>query len=457
MDGILNLFVSIVSQPSILVSLIALLGLLLQRKKVSDVIQGTLKTFVGFLVLIGGAGLISGSLAPFAEMFQTALNTQGVVPSNEAVVAIALQEYGTTTALIMLVGMIVNIALARFTRFKFIFLTGQAMLYISCLTAVILIGAGFEPNATTIILGGIFEGTLLTVTPALCQPFMKSITGNDNVAMGHTGNIGYASAGLIGKLFGNKEKSTEDINIPKSFGFLRDSTVSIMILMSIVYVALAIIAGPEYVETQLSNGDNFIIFALIQAGTFTAGFVVVLQGVRMVLGEIVPAFQGIAKKLVPNSRPALDVPIIFPYAPNAVLIGFFVSFLVGTISMFGMIALGTTVIIPGVVGHFFCGAASGVFGNATGGRRGAILGAIFNSLLISWLPLFILPVLGNLQLASSTFADTDYLIPGLALGKLGELGSGALIFGIIAFLVIVVLTSVFLNTRDKSKKISEAK
>ena len=84
-------------------------------EKFSDVVQGTLKTFVGFLVLIGGAGLLANSLTPFAEMFQTALNTQGVVPSNEAVVAIALQQYGTPTALIMLVGMVVNILLARFT------------------------------------------------------------------------------------------------------------------------------------------------------------------------------------------------------------------------------------------------------------------------------------------------------------------------------------------------------
>ncbi|EHO49423.1 hypothetical protein HMPREF9104_02588 [Lentilactobacillus kisonensis F0435] len=75
-----------------------------------------------------------------------------------------------------------------------------------------------------------------------------------------------------------------------------------------------------------------------------------------------------------SSKPALDVPIIFPYAPNAVLLGFFVSFIVGTLSMFGMIAMGTTVIIPGVVGHFFCGAAAGIYGNAAGGRRGAIIG-----------------------------------------------------------------------------------
>lgn len=170
----------------------------------------------------------------------------------------------------------------------------------------------------------------------------------------------------------------------------------------------------------------------------------------MILAEIVPAFQGIAMKLVPNSKPALDVPIIFPYAPNAVLLGFFVSFIVGTLSMFGMVTLGTVVIIPGVVGHFFCGAAAAIYGNAKGGRRGAIIGAAVNSLLISWLPLFILPVLGNLSLASSTFADTDYLIPSIILGNIGALGETALLVGIIGFTVLVCLASKLMKELEKA-------
>ena len=151
---------------------------------------------------------------------------------------------------------------------------------------------------------------------------------------------------------------------------------------------------------------------------------------------------------MPNSKPALDVPIIFPYAPNAVLIGFFVSFIVGTISMLAMVGLNTTVIIPGVVGHFFCGAAAGVLEIPQGTSRSDFRGA-FNGLLISWLPLFILPVLGDLQLASSTFADTDYLIPGLFLGKLGEAGPSLLVGGIIAFVVVVLLASAVLTMREK--------
>lgn len=446
MNGILNLFVSIATTPALLIGLIALVGLVLQKKSATETIQGTIKTFAGFLILTGGSTILSNALTPFAKMFKFALGVQGVVPSNEAVVAIALVKYGSITALIMLVGMVVNILLARFTKFKYIFLTGQAMLYVSCLSAVVLISAGMGSSWQTILLGGLFEGTLLTITPAFCQPFMREITHGDNVAMGHTGNIGYAISGLVGQWFGDKKHSTEDIEFPKALGFLRDSTVSITIVMGIVYIILAIMTGPHFVETKLSNGTNYIVYAFVQAGTFAAGFAVVLQGVRMILAEIVPAFQGIAQKLVPNSKPALDVPIIFPFAPNAVLLGFIVSFIVGTLSMFVMIAMHTVVIIPGVVGHFFCGAAAAIYGNSKGGRRGAILGAIVNSLLISWLPLFILPVLGNLKMAASTFADTDYLVPGILLGNLGHYGATALTCGIIGFTAVVCIVSALMKS-----------
>ena len=52
-------------------------------------------------------------------------------------------------------------------------------------------------------------------------------------------------------------------------------------------------------------------------------YFVILAGVRLILGEIVPAFKGISERLVPNSKPALDCPIVYTYAPNAVLIGFY--------------------------------------------------------------------------------------------------------------------------------------
>lgn len=84
--------------------------------------------------------------------------------------------------------------------------------------------------------------------------------------------------------------------------------------------------------------------------------------------------------------------------------------------MFLLYVMGLTVIIPGVVPHFFVGAAAGVFGNATGGRRGAILGAFAQGLLITFLPVFLMPVLGDLGFANTTFSDADFGAVGILLG-----------------------------------------
>ncbi|MBZ9013186.1 PTS ascorbate transporter subunit IIC, partial [Escherichia coli] len=176
----------------------------------------------------------------------------------------------------------------------------------------------------------------------------------------------------------------------KSLLFLRDTPVAISFTMSIIFLVTCLFAGADAVK-ELSGGKNWFMFSIMQSITFAAGVYIILQGVRMVIAEIVPAFKGISDKLVPNARPALDCPVVFPYAPNAVLVGFLSSFAAGLIGMFTLYLLNMIVIIPGVVPHFFVGAAAGVFGNATGGRRGAILGAFAQGLLITFLPVFLLP------------------------------------------------------------------
>ncbi|MDO7161178.1 PTS transporter subunit IIC, partial [Acinetobacter baumannii] len=84
--------------------------------------------------------------------------------------------------------------------------------------------------------------------------------------------------------------------------------------------------------------------------------------------ELIPAFQGIASKVVPGAIPALDCPIVFPYAQNAVLIGFISSFIGGLVGLTILAtvlgpAWGLALILPGLVPHFFTGGAAGVYGN----------------------------------------------------------------------------------------------
>lgn len=431
----------IVSTPAILVALIAVLGLILQKKALPDIIKGGIKTFVGFLVVSGGAGIVQNSLNPFGTMFEHAFHLSGVVPNNEAIVAVALTTYGSATAMIMFAGMVFNILIARFTRFKYIFLTGHHTLYMACMIAVILSVAGFT-SLPLILFGGLALGIIMSLSPAFVQKYMVQLTGNDKVALGHFSSLGYWLSGFVGSIVGDKSKSTEDMKFPKSLAFLRDSTVSITISMAIIYLIVATFAGSDYIAKELSGGTNGFVYALQLAGQFAAGVFVILAGVRLILGEIVPAFKGISERLVPNSKPALDCPIVYPYAPNAVLIGFVSSFIGGLVSMAIMIATGSVVILPGVVPHFFCGATAGVIGNASGGVRGATIGAFLQGVLISFLPVFLMPVLGGLGFQGSTFSDADFGLSGIVLGLLNNVGSmSGIIVGIVVILVAMIAVS----------------
>ena len=417
---IIEFIADILKVPAVLVGLIAMVGLLAQRKSFTDTVKGTIKTILGFLVLGGGATVLISAITPLGLMFEQAFKLQGIVPNNEAIVSMALKkEYGTATALIMAFGMVANIVIARFTRLKYIFLTGHHTFYMACMISIILIVSGFQ-GWQLIFTGALVLGLIMAFFPALAQPQMRKITGNDDVAFGHFGTLGYVLAGWLGKAVGKGSRSTEEMSLPKNLSFLRDSSISISLTMMIIYLILAIFAGSDYVESNLSNKDNYLVYAIIMAITFAAGVFIILQGVRLILAEIVPAFTGFSEKLVPNAKPALDCPVVFPYAPNAVLIGFLFSFLGGLVGLFVLGQLNAVLILPGVVPHFFCGATAGVFGNAMGGRRGAMLGAFANGLLVTFLPVVLLPVLGSLGFANTTFSDVDFCGVGILLGNMAK-------------------------------------
>ena len=70
----------------------------------------------------------TGSVHP-GDLFQAAFGLEGVVPNNEAITSLALSEYAVRTASIFALGMCCNIVLARFSKLKYIFLTGHHALY----------------------------------------------------------------------------------------------------------------------------------------------------------------------------------------------------------------------------------------------------------------------------------------------------------------------------------------
>lgn len=428
MIGILNFIQQILSTPAIFVGLIALLGLALQKKDAQSVIKGTIKTILGFIVLSAGAGVIQESIIPFGDLFQLAFNVRGVVPNNEAITSLGLNEYAVQTASIFALGMCANILLARFSKWKYIFLTGHHALYMSCLIAIILSIAGFD-GWKLIVGGALLLGFLMTFFPAIMQPTMREVTGDDSLALGHFGSSGYWLSAQIGKLCGKKEdtRTTEDVNFPQGISFLRDNTISISIAMFFCYIIVAGVANFTNYDAaaEILAGNNWVLASVINAITFSAGIYIVLAGVRMLIAEIVPAFKGISEKLVPSAKPALDCPILFPFAPNAVLIGFFCSFIGGilglvVLALMGYVGIAVAIILPGAVVHFFCGATAGVCGNARGGLKGCVLGSFVHGVAVTFLAAGLLPVLGSLGFANTTFSDADFTIVGIIFGNMAK-------------------------------------
>ena len=137
---------------------------------------------------------------------------------------------------------------------------------------------------------------------------MRQITGSDDIALGHFCTFGYMFTALIAKLTGDKSKSTEDVALPKSLEFLQDTYLSVMVVMVPFYLIVAIFAGPKACA-EYAGATNYIVFMFLQALQFVTGLYVLMAGVRLLLAELVPAFQGISMKLVPNSKLPSIIPI----------------------------------------------------------------------------------------------------------------------------------------------------
>ena len=89
--GVLNFIIdNILINAAVVLGLVALLGLILQRKPVSECISGTFKTMMGFMILSAGSNVIVGALEPFSTWFSAGLGIQGSVASIEAVLAVAM-------------------------------------------------------------------------------------------------------------------------------------------------------------------------------------------------------------------------------------------------------------------------------------------------------------------------------------------------------------------------------
>ncbi|WP_429908149.1 PTS sugar transporter subunit IIC [Klebsiella pneumoniae] len=388
----------LLGQASILIAFIAMLGLILQKKSPGKTAEGTFKTLLGFLIMMAGINIIVATLTFLNDIFTQGFGMKGYITDVAAIAGLANRELGSEVALTLLVIFAVNIIIARLTPLKYIFLTGQALLWMATIGAVIGYKSGLT-GVPLIFTGGIFGGVMAVLMPALA----------------HFCTIGYLVQAAVAKVVGKGSRSTEDLELPDNFKFLQDTYLAMAVVMVPMYLIPAIAAGPQYIA-QFSGGINYLMYAFMQSIQFVAGVFVLYSGVRLLLNELVPAFRGIAMRIVPDAKPALDCPVLFPYAPNAVIVGFLATTVGSIIGMLVFPMFGLAMILPGLLTNFFAGGTAGVFGNALGGRRGAMIGGVIHGLFITFLPAILVPMLESYGFTGVTFSDSDVISSGLVLG-----------------------------------------
>ena len=444
--GIAN---NIFSQVPILIGLIALVGLLLQRKPIETVVGGTLRAVVGVVILTIGVDVFVGGLVAFQAIVSSAVGLEP--PTAESTLNDFLAGTGSAVPMIIAVGFVIHLLLVGvFPAARYVYLTGHLMFWMSIVIGASLVEVFADISRTTLIVAGaVIIACYWTLQPLWIAPLMQRVTGHDQFGLAHTTSsvallAGYGSKAL--RLGDAERHDSEKLNLPRQLSFFKDINVSTALIIAVLMLVAIGFADSGVVGEQMADSELLPwAWGLTQALRFAAGIAILLFGVRMFLAEIVPAFKGISDKVLPGTRPALDIPVVFPKAPTAVMIGFLSSTVVFLILMGVFAAAGWFVLVPPMIMLFFGGGSGGVFGNAVAGWRGAIFGGLVNGVLLAFGQWIGWGLYSDTAPEIATLADPDwYAVGWTVLGAselLSPLGQAAawVVAGAVLLVTVVVL------------------
>ncbi|MEM1632067.1 MAG: PTS transporter subunit IIC, partial [Thermofilum sp.] len=181
---------NILGQPAILLGLVALIGLLLQKKPFDELITSVFKVMIGVVMMIAGASLFVNELINFQTLVGAAVGVTPKYPPGYISLADFTAKFGSYAAMIMTIGFIIHLLIARFTPLRYVYLTGHLMWWVS-LTVVATI-LTVMPHADPLVIlgiGSVVMALYWTLQPAYIHGAMRQVMGADEIAYGHTSSI----------------------------------------------------------------------------------------------------------------------------------------------------------------------------------------------------------------------------------------------------------------------------
>lgn len=389
---------NIFTQAAVFMALMVLIGLMIAKKPWYEALSGMLKAYIGFSVFsIASGGMIS-TFRPILLGIKQAFNLNATVSDPyygmatiNATIMPALNRTLSLTAMAMLFGFLISIALALFgkiTKIRTLNVAGNCLnAFAITQVCTIALCCNWMTDMQVIIAGAIFTAVTNSVYSNLTVVAAQSLTDGAGMAVGHSQNIMDAFAYKYGcylerkaKEKGKKVKYYDDLNMPGWLSIFNDVYVSAAIVMFVFFGILITAIGPavlaEIKDSGFSPKSSFVMYLFTTTMKFPIYMVILTTGLRMFVSELTVAFNYISEKVLRGTLPAVDCACFYGFVSNSNVLT--AGFLIGSISMIACTIIGAAlnlpfIIIMGFIPMFFDNATVAIFAHHRGGIKGQVI------------------------------------------------------------------------------------
>lgn len=330
MEGVQTMFAKFIdviqtflTEPAILIGILVGVGYALDKKTPIKIITGMISAMVGLMMVLFGGFQFSATFKPVAEAVSKAYGVHGYLMDSYAMKAatqIALGDNFGYVGYVFVLAFFTNLLLVLFGRYtgaKGIFLTGntgvshsQAVLWL----IVFWLGFGWVQS---IVIAGVLTGVFWAFSTTLIVKPIAKVTNNAGFTIAHNQMLGLWFFSKFAHKFGDPEKhDAENLKLPGWLAIFNHNVTAIAIVMTLFVGGFLLATGIDNVQL-MAKGKPWYIYIINLGLQFSMYMVILLQGVRMMVGEINGSFKGWQDRFIPNAIPAVDVAALLPFSPNA--------------------------------------------------------------------------------------------------------------------------------------------
>lgn len=470
LNNILNWFSqNILQNPAFFVGLLVLIGYALLKKPPHEVFSGFVKATVGYMILNVAAGGLVTTFRPILAALNYKFDIGaavidpyfGLTAANAKIEEMFPDFVGAaTTALLIGFGLnILLVAFRKITKIRTLFITGHIMVQqAATISLMVLFLIPDLRNGFGVTAIGILCGLYWAVSSNMTVEATQRLTGGGGFAIGHQQQFAIWFVDKVAGKIGKKEENLDNLTLPSFLSIFHDTVVASATLMLVFFGAILWVLGPDIMANTeiITSGtpfnparQDFYMYMIQTAFTFSVYLFILMQGVRMFVTELTNAFQGISSKLLPGSFPAVDVAASYGFgSPNAVLSGFAFGLIGQLITIVLLIVFKNPVlIITGFVPVFFDNAAIAVYADKRGGWRAAVILSFLSGVLQVALGAACVALL-DLSAYGGYHGNIDFEFPWLGFGYLFNY-LGVIGYVLVCFFLLAIPQLQFAKAKNK--------